>query len=101
MEGLGPWSVNEEALAQGLADVFAWVLLAMLLVLAPLVALCTTTVQRRRFWCPLSRREVEVEFEVRALPAAASTRLSGVSGTREGGGDLTADGPVTWQSAAP
>lgn len=70
MEWLGQWSGAgaEEAWIQGFTDVFAWGLVGALLILAPLLALLPGAVERRRFWCPLSRREAEVEFEVRGLP---------------------------------
>lgn len=70
MEWLAEWSGQEvqEAWAQQLADLLAWGLLGALLLLFLLLVLFPSTVKRRRFWCHLNRREVEVEFEERGVP---------------------------------
>src|SRR6266545_6444315 len=57
-----------EAWSQGLTDVLGWGVLGALLLLFPLVVLFARAVRRRRFWCALSRREVEVEFAEHGLP---------------------------------
>ena len=48
--------------------VLGWGVIAALLFLVPLVILFSRATRRRRFWCALSQREVEVEYEDRGLP---------------------------------
>jgi hypothetical protein len=48
-----------------LSDLLGWALLSALLLLALSITASPPTTLRRRFWCPASRREVEVEFEER------------------------------------
>jgi hypothetical protein len=59
--GSGTW-------AQGAAGALGWVLVGLLLFVVPLSVLFSAAVRRRRFWCPGSRRDVEVEFEEVGLP---------------------------------
>ncbi len=74
MEWMDSWpadglAVGFQLWVDGFARVLAVAVLAMLFV----VVLCGvldsrgTAKGRRRFWCPLARREVEVEFETRGL----------------------------------
>jgi hypothetical protein len=59
---------TQQAWIQGLSDALAWGMLGAMLFLVPLVALFSRVTRRRRFWCALSRRDVEVEFEESGLP---------------------------------
>ncbi|HUF35573.1 MAG TPA: hypothetical protein VMN37_06460 [Gemmatimonadales bacterium] len=73
MEGLmGAWDDQmREAWIQGvqsLADAFGWATLIALIILVPLVVIFARMIHRRRFWCGLSERDVEVEFEESGFP---------------------------------
>lgn len=69
MEWPGWWS------GEAVADVAAsdggsvgWIVLAYLMLGAAFVLFVTERAMQRRFWCPVSQRDVEVEFEVHGLP---------------------------------
>lgn len=71
MDWLVQWPMvdgGQQAPALGMTDVLAWATIAALLFLVPLVVLFSRAVRRRRFWCAVARREVEVELEERGLP---------------------------------
>jgi hypothetical protein len=64
------WSSAEvrEAWAQSFTDVLGWAILAALLFLFPILVLYSRGRRRRRFWCALTQREVEVRFEEHGIP---------------------------------
>jgi hypothetical protein len=67
------WSGNGEVdLIPSPPSFDVWELLGAVVTIVILVSVflsaTRSTVQRHRFWCAQSRREVEVEFEVRGLP---------------------------------
>jgi hypothetical protein len=64
------WAGAGQVFVEGVADLFSWALIAELGLLLGLALLFHQARRMRRFWCPLMRREVEVEFEQRGLPLA-------------------------------
>ena len=53
---------------QSLATALGWGTLVALLVLVPLILVFSRMIHWRRFWCALSGRDVQVEFEEAGVP---------------------------------
>ena len=70
MDSMILWSDDGAAAAviQAFAGAMQWSALASIVLLVSLLIFFSSAIRRRRFWCALTRREVEVTFEEHGLP---------------------------------
>ena len=62
------WETSPDGGVAGPTELVGRALLVASLALVPLLVFLPRRVQHRRFWCPVRRRDVEVEFEEAGLP---------------------------------